>query len=267
MREFKRYIDIAIRAAIEAGEEIMAIYSNPDADFSIERKADNSPITIADKNSHSIINRLLQTTGIPVLSEEGGNVPYAERKNWETMWVVDPLDGTKEFIKRNDEFTVNIALLANRKPVAGIIYVPVTKILYAGAVEWGAFRLKDAGIETTVHNLVENGLSLPQQNDEQHYTVAGSRSHINWKTKRYIRKLKKQHPQIHIVKSGSSLKICMVAEGSADEYPRFGPTMEWDTAAGHAIVKATGKNIWLTDFSGELTYNKENLLNPHFIVK
>lgn len=263
----KIHLEVAIKAAILAGEEIMVIYSNPDADFSVERKADNSPLTIADKKSHSVIHQLLQSTQIPVLSEEGRNIPYSERKNWKTMWVVDPLDGTKEFIKRNDEFTVNIALLENNKPVAGIIYVPVTKTLYAGATDWGAYKLNNAGHETTIQSLEKNGTPLPQQNEKQRYTIAGSRSHLNWKTKRYLHKLKKQHRNVDIVKSGSSIKICMVAEGSADEYPRFGPTMEWDTAAGHAIAKAAGKKLWLTDFSGELEYNKENLLNPYFIVK
>jgi len=265
--ENKIYLEVAIKAAILAGEEIMIIYNDPDADFFVERKADNSPLTIADKKSHSLINRLLQPTGIHVLSEEGIDIPYSERKEWKTMWLVDPLDGTKEFIKRNDEFTVNIALLENRVPVAGVIYVPVTKVLYAGAVEWGAFRLNDASAETTIQSLEKDGTPLPQQNVRQHYTIAGSRSHMNWKTIRYIHKLKKQYHEVNIVKSGSSLKICMVAEGRADEYPRFGPTMEWDTAAGHAIANAAGKKLWLTDISGELEYNKENLLNPYFIVK
>jgi 3'(2'), 5'-bisphosphate nucleotidase len=259
--------EVAIKAAIQAGEEIMTIYGDPNADFSVERKADNSPLTIADKKSHTIINQLLQTTKIPVLSEEGRSIPFQERKEWSIMWVVDPLDGTKEFIKRNGEFTVNIALVENGNPVAGVIYVPVTKTLYAGANGWGVFRLNDASAETTIQSLEKDGTPLPQQNVRQHYTIAGSRSHMNWKTKRYIHKLKKQYHEVNIVKSGSSLKICMVAEGSVDEYPRFGPTMEWDTAAGHAIANAAGKKLWLTDLSGELVYNKENLLNPYFIVK
>ena len=267
MKELSKYIDIALRAAIKAGEEIKAIYVDPNSDFSIEKKADNSPITIADKKSHAIINQMLITTNIPVLSEEGRDIPYNERKNWDFMWMVDPLDGTKEFIKRNDEFTVNIALLEHRNPVAGVIYVPISKTLYAGAITWGAFRLNDADIETTMHSMEKYGTPLPQQNGNQFYTIAGSRSHMNWKTIRHIKKLKKQHHKVDVVKRGSSLKICMVAEGSVDEYPRFGPTMEWDTAAGHAIVNATGKKMWHADFSGELEYNKESLLNPHFIAK
>ena len=263
----KTNINIAIKAAILAGEEIFKIYSNPESDFSVEKKADNSPITIADKKSHSIINQMLTGTNIPVLSEEGRNIPYTERKNWETMWMVDPLDGTKEFIKRNDEFTVNIALLENRIPVAGVIYLPVTGKLYAGAAGWGAFRMENASADTTIQSLEKDGTPLPQPNGQHSYIIAGSRSHLNWKTKRYIQKLKKQHHEVNVVRSGSSIKICMVAEGSVDEYPRFGPTMEWDTAAGHAITNAAGKKIWLTDFSGELAYNKKNLLNPHFIVK
>ena len=263
----KTNIEIAIKAAILAGEEIFKIYSNPESDFSVEKKADNSPITIADKKSHAIIHQMLAGTNIPILSEEGRDIPYTERKNWETMWMVDPLDGTKEFIKRNDEFTVNIALLEDRIPVVGVIYVPVTKKLYAGAADWGAFRLDNASADTKVQSLEKDGTPLPQPNGQNCYTIAGSRSHLNWKTKRYIHKLKKQHQEVNVVRSGSSIKICMVAEGSVNEYPRFGPTMEWDTAAGHAIVKAAGKKIWLTDFSAELEYNKKNLLNPHFIVK
>ncbi len=260
-------INTAIQAAVEGGKAILGIYNDPDADFNIERKADNSPLTIADKASHNIIKEILKTTNIPVLSEEGKDIPYEIRKDWETFWLTDPLDGTKEFIKRNDEFTVNIALIKNNNPVLGIIYVPVSGILYAGEKEFGAWKLENVDEAVTAFNIEEEGVQLPLGKDHKGYKVAGSRSHLNDETQKYVEGLKDVHTKVEMVSKGSSLKICMVAEGTADEYPRFGPTMEWDTAAGHAIANAAGKKVWHTDLSGELTYNKKNLLNSYFIVK
>ena len=260
-------LDIAIKAAITAGLEILRIYNDPQSDFSIERKADNSPLTIADKASNKIIEDLLRTTEIPVLSEEGKSIDYNERKNWQKFWLVDPLDGTKEFIKMNGEFTVNIALIEQKKPIAGVIYVPVTHILYIGSHNTGSWKIKTTNPETTLIFVTKHGDKLPKEITKRGYVIAGSRSHMNDETKKYLSHLRNRHNNVEIISSGSSLKICMVAEGLADEYPRFGPTMEWDTAAGHAIVNAVGKKLWLTDLSGELEYNKENLLNPYFIVK
>ncbi|WP_340112489.1 3'(2'),5'-bisphosphate nucleotidase CysQ [Maribellus mangrovi] len=261
-------INTAINAAIKAGKEILNIYNDPDSDFSIERKADNSPLTIADKTSHRVIADLLADTGIPILSEEGKAISYEERKDWKRFWLIDPLDGTKEFIKKNGEFTVNIALVEDQVPVLGIIYVPVTGILYYGAPKTGARKLEKADEDCTLETLTTSGIKLPVSgSDETTFKIVGSRSHMSVETQEYIDKLRPDHSQIEIVSRGSSLKICMVAEGSADEYPRFGPTMEWDTAAGHAIANAAGKKLWLTDFSRELRYNKENLLNPYFVVK
>ncbi len=260
-------LNTAISAAIKAGTEILKIYNDPSADFSVEKKADNSPLTIADKASHRIIDGSLKTTGLPVLSEEGRNIPFEERKNWQRFWMVDPLDGTKEFIKQNGEFTVNIALIENTKPVAGIIYVPVTRTLYVGTSEKEAWKLEQAEDVVSLDDVMNRGHKLPQNIQNQNYTIVGSRSHANEETKAYIEKRKKEHQQIDIISRGSSLKICMVAEGLADEYPRFGPTMEWDTAAGHAIANAAGKKVWHIDLKNELTYNKEDLLNPFFIVK
>ena len=233
-------LSCAIRAALLAGKDILNIYNDPKADFAIERKADNSPLTIADKRSHARIMDELDATSIPVLSEEGRLTDYNIRKGWKTLWVVDPLDGTKEFIKRNGEFTVNIALVENGIPVLGVIYVPVSRTLYFSEDSIGAYRIE--GIDAR-----SAGLS-PE-------------------TKEYIRKLESEFGHVNLISCGSSLKICRVAEGSADIYPRFAPTMEWDTAAGHAIVRASGKNIYLTDERTPLHYNKENLLNPWFIVK
>ena len=260
-------INLAIKAAIEAGREILNIYNSPDEDFSIELKKDNSPLTKADKASHEIIIAILSETGFPVLSEEGKNIAYNERKKWSTFWLIDPLDGTKEFIKRNGEFTVNIALINNGSPVLGVIYIPVIKTIYLGGLNVGAWKKENVKINTVFDEMKKEGAKLPLQLKKRRYTIVGSRSHMNDETKNYINELRREHPGLDMVTSGSSVKICMVAEGLADEYPRFGPTMEWDTAAGHAIANAAGKKIWLTDFSNELSYNKDNLLNPFFIVK
>jgi 3'(2'), 5'-bisphosphate nucleotidase len=272
-------LSTAIRASILAGQEILKIYNDPDADFSIERKADNSPLTVADKAAHKIIIQHLEKTEIPILSEEGKTIPYETRKTWKIFWLVDPLDGTKEFIKRNGEFTVNIALIENSKPVAGVIYVPITKTLYAGSngnynnvtdyksAPAGAWKLTTTEANATFETLKSKGQKLPCSVLPQTYTLVGSRSHMSAETEEYTEQRKKEYGQVEKISQGSSLKICLVAEGAAHEYPRFGPTMEWDTAAGHAIANAAGKKLWLTDFSGELSYNKKNLLNPFFIVK
>lgn len=258
----------AVNAALDAGKAIMGIYNNPDSDFNIEIKADNSPLTIADKKSHEIITSALLPLGVPVLSEEGKSIPFEERKGWGELWVVDPLDGTKEFIKRNGEFTVNIAYVQNGSPVMGVIYVPVLKILYWGVagIESGKVVMIDS--DRKVENLEalrKMGDALPDVKHEN-FVVVASRSHLSDETVAFIDRLKSVHSQIETVSKGSSLKICLVAEGSADVYPRFAPTMEWDTAAGHAIARGAGFEMWKHDFSSPLEYNKENLLNPWFVV-
>jgi 3'(2'), 5'-bisphosphate nucleotidase len=265
-------INTAITAAIKAGEEILKIYNDPKADFSVEKKADNSPLTIADKASHNVIGSYLEKTGIPILSEEGLAIGYSERKKWDMFWLIDPLDGTKEFIKKNGEFTVNIALVKKGRAVMGVIYVPVSSTLYFGSEEDGAWKIERKSVNIDLKTIKTYGTRLPantnnNDNNNNSFRVVGSRSHMSKETEEYIKELEKEHQKIEIVSKGSSLKICMVAEGSAHQYPRFGPTMEWDTAAGHAIANAAGKKLWLTDLSGELQYNKENLLNPYFIVK
>lgn len=258
----------AVRAALDAGKAIMGIYDNPDSDFNVELKADNSPLTIADKKSNEIITSALLPLGIPVLSEEGKSMPYEGRKGWEDLWIVDPLDGTKEFIKRNGEFTVNIAYVKNGSPVLGVIYVPVLKVLYWGIAEFEAGKISGIDADCDIddfESLKSKGSLLPDMSHDN-FVVVASRSHMSDETVEFIDKLKSLHPEIETVSKGSSLKICLVAEGSADVYPRFAPTMEWDTAAGHAIAKGAGFEMWKTDFSSPLEYNKENLLNPWFIV-
>jgi len=257
-------INIAIRAAIRAGEKITDIYSS--VDFDIQLKEDLTPVTIADRNAHDEILRILEVSHLPVLSEEGFQSGFDERKKWKLFWLVDPLDGTKEFIKRNDEFTVNIALIRDNRPIAGVIYIPVTGELYTGIPGTGAFRLLNPEDNCTFHTMQLSGKKLPEKPKSDEFVILVSRSHMNQETESYIDELRKKHGSIQIARMGSSMKICRIAEGTANIYPKLGQTMEWDTAAGHAILKAAGKNIYLTDMKTELTYNKENLQNPHFIV-
>lgn len=252
----KELLATAIKAALDAGRDIMEIYDDPEADFGIERKADNSPLTRADKAAHARIMTYLEPTSIPVLSEEGAHLPYDERRTWQRLWIVDPLDGTKEFIKRNGEFTVNIALVEDCAPVMGVIYVPVKQQLYYGIVGEGATKEED---------VVRSSLPLPA--GERAFTVVASRSHLSAETADFIDNLRREHPDLELVSSGSSLKICLVAEGRADIYPRHAPTMEWDTAAGDAIARAAGREVVDATTDEPLRYNKEDLHNPWFVVE
>lgn len=260
-------IDKALQAAITAGIKILEIYEDPDSDFSIERKADNSPLTIADRKSHDVIMSFLEELDYPILSEEGRDISHDERKAWRRFWLIDPLDGTKEFIKKNGEFTVNIAFVEDGKPTLGIVYTPVTKVLYVGDAELGAWKIITDDIFMTTDQMITSGQALPLPHTRSKYTVVGSRSHMSEETESYLEALKTKHGEIDFLSIGSSLKLCMVAEGCADEYPRLGPTMEWDTAAAHAVVNASGKRVLQNNLDNELVYNKENLLNPYFIVK
>lgn len=259
-------VNLAIDAALEAGKAMLDIYHN--GDFGVEMKSDNSPLTLADKAAHKVIVRALEPSGLPVLSEEGRSIPFAERLQWQRFWMVDPLDGTKEFISRNGEFTVNIALIENGSPIMGVVYVPVLDELYVGAGGNGAFLLQRASQQASTG---EHTMLLlpkkPSRDPGDPYCVVGSRSHLNDGTLAFIEKLRTEHPDIQMVQRGSSLKICMVAAGDADCYPRFGPTMEWDTAAGHAVAGAAGKQMVDATTGEEIRYNKEELLNPYFIVR
>ena len=256
----KDLLELAIKASLLAGKEILKVYHT---NFDVEQKRDDSPLTLADKNAH---HKIVETLGdiYPILSEEGKQTPYEERKKWDTLWLVDPLDGTKEFIKKNGEFTVNIALIKQGKPVMGVIYVPVKKCLYLGEISMGAFKYDN--IENYEQFDCTHFKKLPLETPKV-FTVVGSRSHMSQETQEYFNQLKQQHQQVEIISVGSSLKLCMVAEGKANEYPRFAPTMEWDTAAGHAIVSSMGGGVLLHQSQQQLVYNKENLLNPWFLVK
>lgn len=267
--DFVNYLYIAIRAALDAGKSIMDIYSDPNADFGVEMKADHSPLTRADKASNRLIVSALSVTPFPILSEEEKQLPYEKRKDWETLWLVDPLDGTKEFIKRNGEFTVNIALVHKGVPILGVIYVPVRKELYFACNTIGAYKLTniDSVSQPSMDEMRHNAASLPSALVHQGIVVVASRSHQTEETTCYVDNLRKKGQPVTLISSGSSLKICLVAEGSADIYPRFAPTMEWDTAAGHAIAKAAGCEVYHIDEKTPLTYNKKELQNPWFIVK
>jgi 3'(2'), 5'-bisphosphate nucleotidase len=257
----------AIQAAVHGGSEIMKIYQMED--LGVEYKEDNSPLTLADKKCNDIINSYLINTDFPIISEENKQLEYSERKAWETCWIVDPLDGTKEFVKRNGEFTVNIALVKNGKPQLGVIYVPDTKELYFADVD----ERKASKIVLTSHKVEVEDLDLnlnsilPNKTKGDSVKIVGSRSHMNDATQNFVDSLKKDFDDVEIVSKGSSLKFCLVAEGRADIYPRFAPTMEWDTAAGQAICEAVGLKVISKETDEPLLYNKENLLNPWFKVE
>jgi 3'(2'), 5'-bisphosphate nucleotidase len=263
----KNNYSIAIRAALKAGEAILEVYES--GDFGIETKEDTSPLTLADQRAHEIIVKYLDETAIPVLSEEGQHAPYEDRSNWNRFWLVDPLDGTKEFINRNGEFTVNIALVEEGKAVFGVVFAPVINELYVGIPDRGAFKCrKEKYFYQPLDYLLQFSESLPVEGpDEEFFRVVASRSHYNEETRAFVESLDSGGKEISLVSKGSSLKLCLVAAGEADIYPRLGPTMEWDTAAAHAVVKSSGKNVYRTDNGEELSYNKQNLLNPYFVVK
>ena len=255
-------LELAIGAALKAGEAIMEIYNSED--FEVELKGDNSPLTKADKAAHEIIVSYLANSSLPILSEEGSDIPYAERKNWNCFWMVDPIDGTKEFIKRNGEFTVNIALIENQKPILGVVYAPALKGLYFAEEGVGSFKME--GISSIEDTYKSEGIDLSKSSYPEIYTLVVSKSHMNKETQEFVDRKEKEFGEIATASFGSSLKICKVAEGSAHCYPRFGPTMEWDTAAAHAIAIFASNSVDEINTTLNLIYNKENLLNPYFIV-
>lgn len=269
---YSQLLHQTIIAAVLAGKEILEIY---DTKFNVEYKDDKSPLTLADKKASDKIIEELKQFNIPVLSEEGTHDTFEIRKEWDKLWIVDPLDGTKEFVKRNGEFTVNIALVENNIPTLGVIYSPVFKDLYFAAKGIGSYKiakenfssLVDSIQTSTLENLFSVAQKLPIISDRKNYVVVASRSHMSTETHQHIEQLKLQHSNVEIVSTGSSIKMCWVAEGVADEYPRFGPTMEWDTAAGQAILQEA--NASLIDFETKqpMKYNRENLLNNWFIAK
>ena len=247
--DFNHLLHVAQEAVKSAKEVILEIYNQ--ADFSIEAKADNSPLTLADKASNEAIVRHLQSTGLPILSEEGRQLTFEERRQWEYFWLIDPLDGTKEFIKRNGEFTVNIALVHGDKVVLGVVFTPVLNEMFYAVQGEGAFK-DGKQIKVSTFSM-----------DQSSLRVVASRSHLNDETQHFLNAL----IQPEIVSKGSSLKLLMIAEGKADLYPRYAPTMEWDTAAAQIIVEEAGGKVLQKDTNQPVVYNKENLLNPYFLVQ
>ncbi len=248
--DFDKIVDIARGA----GEAIMDVYLDDEASKLVETKDDDSPLTLADKASHNFIVSELEKHGggLPVLSEEASSIDFNTRRQWTEYWLVDPLDGTKEFINRNGEFTVNIALIKDCIPVFGVVYVPVTGVLYYGSSDTGAYKVT-----------AEEKQTISVSNRADKLIAVRSRSHASADEE----ELFAQYDVVDTISVGSSLKFCMVAEGKADIYYRHGPTMEWDTAAGHAVVRSAGGEVYIGSSKIEpFTYNKENLLNGSFLV-
>jgi len=256
-------LHIAITASLKAGEAIMKIYESDD--FGVELKGDDSPLTKADLAADKIIQNYLVETGIPILSEEGKNIPYGQRKDWEQLWIVDPIDGTKEFIKKNGEFTVNIALIENQKTVLGVVYAPALNDLYFSSKENGAFKVSNVEGQE-ISTIISSATPLPIQSNKKKYTVVASRSHMSTETELYVKEMREKHGDVELISKGSSLKIVMVAEGTADCYPRFAPTMEWDTAAGQAICEHAGFDVMDWKTKKTMKYNRQELLNNWFLV-
>ena len=271
-------LDDVVKIAIEAGREVMKIYER---DFSVEYKEDSSPLTEADLHANEIICSGLKRVWpqTPILSEENREIPYEERREWEFFWCIDPIDGTKEFIKKSGEFTINIALVHKDTPVLGVVFAPAVGTIYFAKRGSGAWRASvDEGWSIKEDSkkrlpIVSDG-SRRAYNDE--LVVVASKSHLNEETKRFIGSLEEQKGSVVCISKGSSLKLLMVAEGTADIYPRLGPTMEWDTAAADAIVRESGKMVLNADGAvdaaglesgSSLSYNKRDLLNPWFVVQ
>jgi 3'(2'), 5'-bisphosphate nucleotidase len=267
----------AIRATVRAGLATLEVYGS---ELHVDYKQDRSPLTLADTRSHEIIAGHLKPTGVPVLSEEGKTIPTAERRRWQRLWVVDPLDGTKEFIKHLGEFTINIALVENERPTLGAIFVPVKNVLYFGRLEDGSYRLDDAQALTdlaragatgdahaAIAQLQARSARLPvDRGAHTPFVIVGSRSHATPELHAFVDRKRRELGAVTFVSAGSSLKYCLVAEGRADLYPRLAPTMEWDTAAGQVIAEAAGATVTRHDTGAPLTYNKEELLNPWHVV-
>lgn len=250
----------ALQASIEASEKIMEFYLTG---FFIETKDDGSPVTQADLASSEVIEAYLKTTGIPITSEETVKLDYSIRKSWSESWCVDPLDGTKEFVKKNGEFAVNIALIKDTKPVFGLIAAPVDKTVIFGGNEMGVFLTE---FKTWDQPEKWQKIEVPSKINNP-LMITCSRSHHSGPVLQFIHEIKQSHPEIDFIKKGSALKFFDLAMGIADVYPRYAPTMEWDIAAGQAIMEALGGNVTHAINNNSLVYNKENLTNPYFIAK
>lgn len=269
-------MDLAIEAALKAGAAIREVYGSA---FAVELKSDDSPLTEADGRAHAVIADVLKTSRLPVLSEEGARTDPEVRQQWRRYWLVDPLDGTKEFIRRNGEFTVNIALMGRddeplsalgaATPLAGVIYVPVKDVLYFAWPAGGAWRQERAGTlnGSGAYERTAQSERLPVDHQRDAFTIVASRSHRSPETEAFIARMRQEHGHVELASMGSALKICLVAEGTADVYPRYAPTMEWDTAAGHAIARQAGRELFDLTTNAPMRYNKHDLVNQWFIVQ
>jgi 3'(2'), 5'-bisphosphate nucleotidase len=261
LKELKALTQLALKAALLAGGKILEVYENT---IDVDYKEDGSPLTLADRASHESIVESLRNSHFPILSEEGKEVSFEERKKWKNYWLVDPLDGTKEFIKRNGEFTVNIAFMENGRPLSGVIYQPVSRIAYAGVEGDGLYKFKAGDLPVLDDSNKQKPLTEVHKDKIR---IVASRTHKSQETDKFIIDAGTKSKNVELLNAGSSLKFCLIAEGSADIYPRFAPTMEWDTAAGHALLKSIGKNIYIHPSGNEMTYNKPQLINDWFIAR
>jgi 3'(2'), 5'-bisphosphate nucleotidase len=275
--KYEFYMLPALEASVAAGQAILDIYCS---DFEVEYKQGHSPLTLADRRSHAIIASRLGVCKIPILSEEGEEIPYDLRRSWHKLWIVDPLDGTRQFVKRNGEFTVNIALVENGKPVLGVIYIPVSKTLYFAACNLGAYKLNNGPIirllsrespqrETAglFQEVIDQSVKLPLQTSAgAPLTIVASHSTRSAQLDAYVEQKRLEFGTIKFFAAGGALKFCLVAEGQVDIYPKFGPTMEWDTAAGQVLTENAGAKMLRCDDQKPLVYNKPELLNPWFVV-
>ncbi|WP_353686684.1 3'(2'),5'-bisphosphate nucleotidase CysQ [Thermodesulfovibrio sp. 3462-1] len=250
-----RFLDHAIKLSLEAGREILKIY-NSDI-VSSSTKSDSSPLTSADLTAHRLLSEGLSSTDLPVLSEEGRDLSFDIRRQWYYLWLIDPLDGTKEFLNKNGEFTVNIALIKENSPVIRSNIRTCKNILYYALKNQGAWKVKGE---------IKKRLPEYRRGESEPLVITGSRSHHTEESNKFIERLKSLYEQIEFVQAGSALKFCLVAEGVADIYPRFGPTMEWDSAAGQLIVEEAGGKVLDARNSTPLVYNKKILKNPHFVA-
>ena len=266
LREY--LLPCAFNAAVRAGAEIMKVYHNSES-YDIKVKSDNTPLTIADRLAHNKIKEVLGSTRIPILSEEGREMLYDERKNWDMFWLIDPLDGTIEFIKGNNEFTVNIALMSENECVGAIVYVPYLGKAYFAEQGCGAMLLEgvypDENANYTNRDIRSKAQMLPLSSaTHDKFRIAVSRSHQTAETAEYVEKMRKMHPEIDIIEQGSSYKFCLMAEGTIDYYPRTTTTYEWDTAAAELILVESGGLVRSLPDHRPLRYNKEDLHNPWF---
>lgn len=260
------YYPLLIRTVIHAGDLILDVRNSGVLD--VHSKPDESPVTLADKKASEYIIRRLARTGLPVLSEEGRQVKWRERKEWSTFWLVDPLDGTRDFINQSGDFTVNIALVENRKAILGFIFAPISRYIYFSLGRHRAFRamVPHRPTKKFFDQILAHADRLPLPLQKHRFRVVASKSHFTEETQRYIEKLRNKFPSLELVHRGSSLKFCIMAEGEADLYPRIGKTMEWDTAAGQAIAEAAGCVVVRFGDRKTMIYNKKSLENPCFVV-